>query len=63
LDSWVKTTGGRGLHVVVPIKPEREWSECLGFARNVSEAIARIDSDRYTIAFAKAGRETKLLID
>jgi len=63
LDSWVKTTGGRGLHVVVPIKPERDWSECLPFARNVSEAIARIDSGRYTTTFAKAGREEKLLID
>ena len=63
LESWVKTTGGRGLHVVVPIKPERDWSEGLAFARNVSEAIARIDSDLYTTTFAKAGREEKLLID
>jgi len=36
LESWVKTTGGRGLHVVVPITPEREWSVCLGFARDVT---------------------------
>ena len=63
LDSWVKTTGGRGLHVVVPIRPERDWSECLAFARDVSEAIARTDSDLYTTTFAKAGREDKLLID
>ena len=39
LESWVKTTGGRGLHVVVPIKPARDWSECLEFSRAVSEAI------------------------
>ena len=63
LESWVKTTGGRGLHVVVPIKPERDWSECLAFARYVSEAIARTDTELYTTAFAKAGRERKLLID
>lgn len=63
LESWVKTTGGRGLHVVVPIEPEREWSECLAFARDVSEVIARTDPDLYTTAFAKAGREEKLLID
>jgi bifunctional non-homologous end joining protein LigD len=63
LDSWVKTTGGRGLHVVVPIRPERDWSESLPFARKVSEAIARIDPHRYTTTFAKAGREEKLLID
>ena len=63
LNSWVKTTGGRGLHVVVPVKPEREWSECLAFARDVSEAIARTDPDLYTTTFAKARRQDKLLID
>ena len=63
LESWVKTTGGRGLHVVVPIKPERDWSECLDFARDVGEAIARTDANLYTTSFAKAGREDKLLID
>jgi bifunctional non-homologous end joining protein LigD len=63
LDAWVKTTGGRGLHVVVPIKPEREWAECLAFARDVAEAIARTNADLYTTTFAKAGREHQLLID
>ena len=62
LESWVKTTGGRGLHVVVPIKPARDWSECLEFARDVSEAIERTDPI-YTTTFAKAGRERKILID
>jgi len=51
------------LHVVVLFKPERDWSECLSFARDVSEAIARTDSRRYTTTFAKAGREETLLID
>jgi bifunctional non-homologous end joining protein LigD len=59
----VKTTGGRGLHVVVPITPARNWSDCLAFARDVSAAITRADPARYTTAFAKAGREDKLLID
>ena len=63
LMSWVKTTGGRGLHVVVPIKPRRDWSECLEFARDVSEAIVRTDSALYTTTFAKAGRARKILID
>lgn len=63
LASWVKTTGGRGLHVVLPIKPEREWSACLAFARDVSEAVKRTDPDLYTTTFAKAGREDKLLVD
>ena len=63
LMSWVKTTGGRGLHVVAPIKPSRDWSECLEFARAVSEAIVRSHPTLYTTAFAKAGRQRKILID
>ena len=63
LTSWVKTTGGRGLHVVVPIKPARDVAECLEFSRNVSEAIARTDPQLYTTTFAKLGRERKILID
>src|SRR5215510_10583612 len=43
LTSWVKTTGGRGLHVVVPLAPERTVAECLEFSRAVSDAIVRSD--------------------
>ena len=46
LRSWVKTTGGRGLHVVVPLKPKRTVAECLDFSRAVSEAIVRRGSSR-----------------
>jgi len=63
LESFVKTTGGRGLHVVVPLIPEAGWSECLAFSRALAEAIVRLDPRRYTTAFAKAGRERQILID
>jgi bifunctional non-homologous end joining protein LigD len=63
LRSWVKTTGGRGLHVVVPLKRKRSVSECLDFSRAVSEAIARSDPRFYTTTFAKVGRERQILID
>jgi bifunctional non-homologous end joining protein LigD len=63
LESWVKTTGGRGLHVVVPLKPRLEWDACLEFSRRVAEIIVRSDPDRFTTAFAKTGRESKILID
>jgi bifunctional non-homologous end joining protein LigD len=63
LDSFVKTTGGRGLHVVVPLTPKADWSECLDFARAVAETLERRDPARYTTRFAKAGRDTKMLID
>jgi bifunctional non-homologous end joining protein LigD len=63
LRSFVKTTGGRGVHVVVPLTPRAGWSECLGFANAIAEAIARHDPRRYTTASAKAGREDKILLD
>src|SRR5688500_3995259 len=36
LKAFVKTTGGRGLHIVVPVVPEHDWSECLEFARAIA---------------------------
>jgi bifunctional non-homologous end joining protein LigD len=63
LRSWLKTTGGHGLHVVAPIVPHREWDECLDFARAIASAMVRTDPELYTITFAKQGRESKILID
>jgi bifunctional non-homologous end joining protein LigD len=63
LAAWVKTTGGRGLHVVVPIKPSLDWSECLAYSRDVSEALVRTDPSLFTTMFSKRGRERKILVD
>ena len=63
LASWVKTTGGQGLHVVVPLTPARDWSECLRFSRDVSDAIVRANPRLYTTVFTKSGRERKILFD
>jgi bifunctional non-homologous end joining protein LigD len=63
LESFPKTTGGRGLHVVVPLVPKADWQECLEFSRALAEAIERHDPSRYTTTFAKAGRERKILLD
>ena len=63
LESYPKTTGGRGLHVVVPLVPHADWSACLDFSRALSEAIERSDPAAFTTQFAKAGRENKILID
>ena len=63
LESFPKTTGGRGLHVVVPLAPHADWSTCLEFSRSLASAIERHEPRLYTTAFAKAGRERKILID
>jgi bifunctional non-homologous end joining protein LigD len=63
LASWVKTTGGRGVHVVVPLKPKQTVTACLEFSRAVSDSIVQADPLTFTTKFAKAGRERKILID
>ena len=63
LESFVKTTGGRGLHVVAPITPTCDWSRCLEFSRSLSYMIEKSDPETFTTQFAKAGRESKILID
>jgi DNA ligase D-like protein (predicted polymerase) len=63
LRAWVKTTGGEGLHVVMPLEPLRLWSECLEFARHVADALVRTQPKRYTTRFAKSGRERQILVD
>ena len=63
LEAWVKTTGGQGLHIVVPVKPVQEWSECLTFARELAQSVERANPAMFTTAYAKRGRESKILID
>jgi bifunctional non-homologous end joining protein LigD len=63
LESFVKTTGGRGLHVVVPIVPRADWAECLAVARAFALALVRRRPDTFTERFAKAGRSGKILVD
>ncbi len=63
MKAWVKTTGGRGLHVVVPIVPEHDWATCLDFARAMAFLIVERDPAHYTADFRKAGREDKVLVD
>lgn len=63
LESWLKTTGGKGLHLVAPIAPDCEWSDCLEFAKSVAFTIAGHEPTLFTTRFAKAGRESQILID
>ncbi len=63
LDSMVKTTGGKGLHVVVPIAPRSAWPEVKGFARAVSADLARRLPEVFTINSAKAARRGKIYLD
>lgn len=63
LESFVKTSGGKGLHVVSPLKPSAGWDEVKGFAKGVAEAMATDDPDRYVATVTKSKRRGKILVD
>jgi bifunctional non-homologous end joining protein LigD len=63
LESFVKTTGGKGLHVVTPIAPVIEWREAKAFAKSFSEAMAADAPDKYLTRISKAERAGRLFID
>lgn len=63
LRSFLKTTGGKGLHIVVPLKPERPWDEVKAFSKTVAEHLAHTLPDRFTSNMAKNKRGGKIFID
>ncbi|MGE5179891.1 MAG: DNA ligase D [Bacteroidota bacterium] len=63
LESFVKTTGGDGLHVVVPIRRGPSWDEVAGFSGALASAMTREDPDRFTTHLAKARRRGRVFID
>ena len=62
LESFLKTSGGKGLHVVLPIKPT-PWETAKGFTRAVAEAMAADSPDRYVATTSKSERGHKIFID
>ena len=63
LESWVKTTGGKGLHVTVPITPDRGWDEIKAFCQRVAQELAARDPEKYVATMSKAKRTGKIFID
>ena len=63
LRSFAKTTGGKGVHVVVPIVRSRTWEDVVSFSRWFAERIAEADPGRYTLTMSKAKRKGRIFID
>jgi len=63
LVSFLKTTGGKGLHVVVPLVRRSTWDEVRDFSRGIAVLMARVAPDRYTIDVAKKKRKNRILVD
>ncbi len=63
LESWIKTTGGKGLHVVVPIARRASWSEVSAFARAMAYGMSADSPDRYLAKASKAERQGRIFVD
>lgn len=63
LKSFVKTTGGKGLHVVAPVAPALEWDAVKEFTRAVATRFAARDPDRYLVNMSKAKRKGRIFVD
>ena len=63
LTGFLRTTGGKGLHVVVPLTPDSDWDTAKEFAKTVAQGLADRDPRRLTTAMAKAKRVDKVFID
>jgi bifunctional non-homologous end joining protein LigD len=61
--TFLKATGGKGLHVVAPITPKLGWDEVKGFCKAVADALVEVRPDRYTANMAKKVRKGKIFVD
>ncbi len=63
LTSFLKATGGKGLHVVAPLTPKAKWDEVKEFAKAVADALVAARPDRYTANPLKRTRVGKIFVD
>lgn len=63
LPTFLKTTGGKGLHIVVPIAPELDWDQVKAVCKGFAESMVRVEPERYVATISKAARKGKVLID
>ncbi|MEO6771395.1 MAG: non-homologous end-joining DNA ligase [Kofleriaceae bacterium] len=63
LESFVKTTGGKGLHVCVPVERELDWHDFKAFTKAVSEELERRQPTAFTTRIAKTHRKGRIFID
>ena len=63
LASFVKTSGGKGLHVVLPLEPKVGWDEAKTFTQSIAEAMAKAQPERYVAKMSKTARRGRIFVD
>ena len=63
LESWVRLSGGKGVHVVVPLVPKASWEQAKTFCEAVANAMAEHAPQRYVATATKTKREQRIFID
>lgn len=63
LVSFALLSGGKGVHVVVPLRPEAEWPAVKDFAQRFAQALAQAEPERFVATMAKAKRVGRIFID
>lgn len=63
LACFLKTSGGKGLHLVSPLEPCAGWEEVKGFAKRIADEMSADSPERYVATVSKAKRKGKILID
>lgn len=62
-ESFLKTSGGKGFHVVLPLRPKAGWDEVKGFARDFAKAMEQAEPKLYTATLSKKARKGRIFID
>ena len=63
LESWLKTSGGKGLHIVLPLTPRHDWETVKGFSQAVVQHLARVIPGRFVAKSGPANRVGKVFVD
>ncbi|MGW9333335.1 DNA ligase D [Bosea sp. NPDC055594] len=61
--SFLKTSGGKGFHVVMPLKPKAGWDEIKAFARDFAKAMEQAQPKLYTATLSKQARKGRIFVD
>jgi bifunctional non-homologous end joining protein LigD len=63
LPNFLKTSGGKGFHVLVPLKPKADWETAKTFAHDFARAMEQTNPERYTATLSKKARTGRIFID